>query len=149
MPRVDIRTGLFEKQDFLRLLTAEVDDALRDGRPYAVLAVVPQHFPNEDMSDVVKIAASCVRDLVRDGDLAGHVDDQIMAIGLFNGDRTAAAILSQRLQGDLRLRSFHLRSTNWETGVACIIDDGKSATDLLDAAIIAARMRRRRLAGLV
>jgi GGDEF domain-containing protein len=149
MPKVDIRTGLFEKQDFLRLLTAEVDDALREGRPYAVLAVVPQHFPNEDMTDVVRIAASCVRDLVRDGDLAGHVDDEIMAIGLFNGDRTAAAILSQRLQSDLRLRSFHLRSTNWETGVACIVDDGKNANDLLDAAISAARNRRRRLAGLV
>ncbi len=149
MPKVDIRTGLFEKQDFLRLLTAEVDDALREGRPYAVLAVVPQHFPNEDMTDVVRIAASCVRDLVRDGDLAGHVDDEIMAIGLFNGDRTAAAILSQRLQSDLRLRSFHLRSTNWETGVACVVDDGKSANDLLDTAISAARNRRRRLAGLV
>ncbi len=148
MPKVDIRTGLFEKQDFLRLLTAEVDDALREGRPYAILAVVPQHFPNEDMTDVVRIAASCVRDLVRDGDLAGHVDDEIVAIGLFNGDRTAAAVLSQRLQGELRLRSFHLRSTNWETGVACIVDDGKSANELLDAAISAARNRRRRLAGL-
>jgi GGDEF domain-containing protein len=149
MAKVDINTGLFEKQDFLHLLSAEVDDALREGRPYAILAVVPQHFPDEDMSDVVKIAASCVRDLVRDGDLAGHADGEIMAIGLFNGDRTAANILSQRLQGDLRLRSFHLRSTNWETGVACLHDDGKSASELLEGAIIAARMRRRRLAGLV
>ena len=149
MPKVDINTGLFEKQDFLRLLVGEVGDALREGRPYAILAVVPQHFPHEDMTDVVRVAASCVRELVRDGDLAGHADDLILAIGLYNGDRTAANILSQRLQGDLRLRSFHLRSTIWETGVACLPEDGITAQELLEASIIAARMRRRRLAGLI
>ncbi len=146
MPKVDIATGLFMKQDFLRLLTGDVADAANEGRPYAVLAVVPQHFPDEDMIDVVRIAAASVHDFVRDGDLAGHVADEIVAIGLNNGDHTSAAILAQRLQGDLRLRSSHLRNTNWEIGAACLPGDGTTADELLGAAIDAARMRRRRLA---
>src|ERR1700675_4697773 len=105
MPNVDLATGLFAKEDFFRLLTGEVEAAAREDQLYAVLAVVPQHFPDEDMTDVVRIAAASVRDFVRDGDLAGHVEDEIFAIGLRNGDRKSAAILAQRLQGDLRLRS--------------------------------------------
>src|SRR3990167_10249214 len=123
MTNVDLATGLFTKQDFLRLLAGEVAVAAHTGRPYAVLAVVLQHFPDEDMTDVVRIAAACVRDLVREDDLAGHVDGEIIAIGLHNGERTSAAILAQRLQGDLRLRSFHLRSTLWEIGTAFLPDD--------------------------
>ncbi len=148
MPKVEVATGLFTKQDFLRLLTGEVSDAVRAGRPYAVLAVVPQHFPDEDVTAVVRIAGACVRDLLPDDDLAGHVDDQIVALGLYNGDQTSAAILSQRLQGDLRLRSFHLRSTLWEIGIACLPKDGSTAEELLGAAVEAAKNRRRRLAAL-
>jgi hypothetical protein len=74
------------------------------------------------------------------------VDDVIVGIGLYNGDRTSAAILAQRLQGDLRLRSAHVRSTLWEIGAACLPGDGTTADELVGAAIDAARTRRRRLA---
>jgi GGDEF domain-containing protein len=145
MPSVDLATGLLNKEEFFRLLTGEVDAAVREERPCAVLAVVPQHFPDEDMTDVLRVAADCVAKLVRDGDLAGHADDKIIAIGLYNGDGTSAAILAQRLQGDLRLRSFHLRSTLWDIGVACLPQDGVTAQRLLSTAIDAAKHRRRRL----
>jgi hypothetical protein len=146
MPNVDLASGLLAKEDFFRLLTAEVDAAAREGQLYAVLAVVPQHFPGEDMTDAVRVAAACVRELVRAGDLAGYVDDVIVGIGLYNGDRTSAAILSQRLQGDLRLCSAHVRSTIWEIGAGCLPGDGTTADELLGAAIDATRTRRRRLA---
>ncbi len=148
MANVDLATGLLAKEDFFRLLTGEVAAAAREGQPYAVLAVVPQHFPGEDMTEALRVAAVCVRKLIREGDLAGHVDEEIVGIGLHNGDRTSAAILSQRLQGDLRLCSAHVRSTIWEIGAACLPADGTTGDELLAAAIDAARMRRRRLAAL-
>ena len=138
--------GLFVKQDFLRFLTGEVADAVREGRPYAIVAVAPQHFAGEDITDVMRIAAACARDLVRDDDIAGHVEDDIVAIGLYGGDCTSAAILAQRLTSDLRMRSLHLRSTLWEMGHACLPEDGSTAQELLAAAIDHAKTRRRRLA---
>ena len=145
MPNVELETGLLTKEEFFRRLSDEVDAAVRAERAYSVLAVVAQHFPDEDMTDVVRVAADCVAKLVRDGDLGGYVDDQIIAIGLYNGDCTSAAILAQRLQGDLRLRSFHLRSTLWDIGLACLPQDGVTAQRLLSTAIDAAKHRRRRL----
>jgi GGDEF domain-containing protein len=138
--------GLFAKQDFLRILTGEVAAALRAGRPYTIVAVAPQHFPGEDITDIMRIAAACVRELVRDDDIAGHVEDDIVAFGLYSGDCTSAAILAQRLTSDLRLRSFHLRNTLWEMGHACLPEDGSTAQELLAAAIDKAKTRRRRLA---
>ena len=143
---VETAGGLFAKPDFLRILTGEVADAVREGRPYAVIAVTLRHFDGEDITDVMRIAAACVRDRVRDIDVAGHVDDDMIAVGLYSGDCTSAAILAQRLQGDLRLRLFHLRSTLWEMGQGCLPDDGSTAQQLLDAAIENAKTRRRRLA---
>ena len=143
--KIEIAGGLFAKQDFLRILIGEVADAAREKRPYAVLAIAPQHFDGEDITEVMRIAAACVRDWVRDVDVAGHVDDDIIAVGQYSGDCTSAAILAQRLQGDLRLRSFHVRSTLWEMGQACLPDDGASAKELLAAAIDNAKTSRRRL----
>jgi GGDEF domain-containing protein len=148
MPNVDLATGLLIKGEFFRLLTDEVAAAAREGQPFAVLAVVPQHFPDEDMTDAIRVAAVCVRKVIRDNDLAGYVDDDIVAIGLCGCDRTGAAILSQRLQGDLRLCSAHIQSIIWEVGSAGLPEDGTTADELLAAAIDAARMRRRRLAAL-
>jgi GGDEF domain-containing protein len=148
-PNVETAGGLFVKQDFLPMLAGEVADALREGRPYAVVAVAPQHFPGEDISDVMRIAAACVRDLVRNDDIAGHVEDDVVALGLHGGDCTSAAILAQRLTSDLGLRSLHLRSTRWEMGHACLPNDGSTGQELLAAAIDNAKTRRRRLAAQV
>jgi len=138
--------GLFAEPDFIRILTGEVADALREERPYAIVAVTPQHFSGEEITEVMRLGAACVRDLVRDDDMAGHVEDDIIAIGLYGGDCTSAAILAQRLTSDLRLRSLHLRSTLWEMGHACLPEDGSTAQELLAAAIESAKTRRRRLA---
>jgi len=148
MDKANVETagGLFVKQDFLRILTGEVADALREGRPYAVVAVAPQHFEGEDITDVMRVVAACVRDLVRDEDIAGHVADDTVALGLHGGHCTSAAILAQRLTSDLRLRSLHLRSTRWEMGHACLPNDGTAGQELLAAAIDNAKTRRRRLA---
>lgn len=146
MKTMDLGTGLYTKEDFERLLAHEVAEADADGRAYAVVAVVPQRLPGEGVADVVRAATSCVRDLVRDEDIAGRLDDEVLAVGLYNGDAIVARVFAHRLQGDLRLRSFHLRNTLWETGYAVLPDDGNTANALLRAAIEAARSRRRRMA---
>lgn len=146
MTRIDLSTGLYTKEDFERQLTREVEVATVQQAPIAVLAVVPQRLPGEGVAEIVRAAANCVRELLRDEDVAGHLDEEILAVGLLNCDRTNADVLAFRLQSDLRLRSQHLRNTNWEIGVACLPEDGSTAEELVAAAIDAARNRRKRIA---
>ena len=145
MSKLDIGTALYEKEDFLRLLGEDIARAKAEERCYSVLAVVPQHLPGESVDDVVEVAAACLRDLMRDHDLAGRLDDGVLALGLRDTDSVEAGVVSFRLQGDLRLKSYHLRNTVWEPGVASLNDNGATTGELLSAAIGAAKNRRRRL----
>ena len=146
MTRVDLATGLYTKKDFEKQLDLELRVATVQRVPIAVLAAVPQHLPGEGVAEIVRAAANCVRELLRDDDVAGHLGEEILAVGLLNCDRTNADVLAFRLQSDLRLRSQHLRNTNWEIGVACLPDDGGTAEELVATAIDAARNRRKRIA---
>lgn len=137
------------REDFPQLLAAAIARALENDEAYAVLALVPQRLPDEDIGSVVQVAAECVDKLVRDDDIAGYLEGETIAVGLRHGDRTATQVFAHRLQGDLRLRSFHLRSTMWETGYAILGQDGMTADELIDAAIDAARNRRRTMASRV
>lgn len=146
MTTLDIGTGLYLEDDFKRLLAQDIERAKAEGRPYTVIAVVPQHLPGEGVDDVVEVAASCLRGFLRDDDLGGKLDANALAMGLPDTDATEAGVVSYRLQGDLRLRSYHLRNTVWEPGIATLGVDGETGGELLSAAIDAAESRRRRLA---
>ena len=146
MTKIDLPTGLYTKKDFERELGLGVQVAETRQAPFVVLAVVPQRLPGEGVAEIVRVAATCVRDVVRDGDIAGHLDEDILAVGLSNCDRGSAEVLAYRMQSDLRMRSYHLKNTNWEVGIACLPEDGSTADELLSAAIESARSRRRRLA---
>ncbi len=127
-------------------LTREVEQAAKAQRPYAVLACVPQGLPGETASDVVSVAAECVLDLVREQDMPGIAGRDIVVLGLAETDAAGAQATAHRLQNELTLRSTPLRNTVWESGFACLPEDGLTAGELLDAAIRSARTRRRRLA---
>jgi hypothetical protein len=149
MTHVDLSAGLYEQAEFERQLELELRVATVRETDYAIIVAVPQHLPGEGVADVVRTAAHCVENLIRDGDIAGHLDDDVLAVGLQNRDRVNADALAFRMQGDLRLASQHLRNTNWEVGVACLPDDGSTMEELLSAAIAAARNRRRNFAAQV
>jgi hypothetical protein len=146
MTKIELSTGLFSKADFERQLEIELGVAKARDTEYAVIVAVPQHLPGEGVADVVRTAAHCVRGVLRDDDIAGHLEDEILAVGLQGCDPVNADALAFRMQGDLRLCSHHLRNTNWEVGVACVGRDGSTRDELLDAAIGAARNRRRNFA---
>lgn len=147
MKTLDLQPRLHTNEEFQHHLAVEVEQAARDGHTYAVVACVPQHLPGENITEAVDIAAECVRDFVRQGDMAGRLDDKVVAIGLSETAASEASVLAHRLQGELRLRSYHQRSTVWETGVATLHESGSTAQELLASAIDAARNRRRRLGG--
>ncbi len=140
-------TQLHMDEAFKRLLARDVSRAVEEERQYAIVACVPQHLPGEGIADIIEIAAKCVRRLVRDGDTAGRINDHILAVGLPNTDPTEARVFAHRLQSDFELLSAHFRNTVWDAGFACLPADGSTGQELLDAAIQAARTRRRRLAG--
>jgi hypothetical protein len=131
---------------FPQQLEAAIAQALEHDEAYAVLAVVPQSLPGEDLGPILEVASHCVGNLVRGDDIAGYMEGEMIAVGLQHGDSTTAQVFASRLQGDLRLRSFHLRNTAWETGYAVLGRDGTTADELVAAAVDAARNRRRNMA---
>lgn len=145
MTRIDLATGLYPKADFERQLGRELNAAIAGEANFAVIAVVPRLLPGEAVPQVLRAAANCVRNLIRDDDVAGHLDGDVLAIGLPNCDKVNADALAFRLQSDLRM-SGRLRNTNWEVGVACLPENGSTMEELLAAAIDVARNRRRTLA---
>jgi PleD family two-component response regulator len=144
---LDLQPRLYTDDEFQHRLVEETEQAARDGRAYAIVACVPQHLPGEDVTDIVDVAAECVGEFVRGEDLAGRFDDEVLAIGLAGPSEAEAGVLAHRLRSDLRVRSYHLRSTLWEIGVATLPEGGLTAQELLASAIDAARNRHRRLAG--
>lgn len=148
MTTADIDTKLHLDEQFTRRVHGAVAQAAQAGVSYAVLACIPQHMPGESVDDVLELAASAVRKFVRQEDLAGLIDGEVLVIGLAETDLAAARIFGYRLQSDLGVRSARLRTTIWDAGVATLPEDGSSATELLLAAIDAARNRRRRLGAL-
>jgi GGDEF domain-containing protein len=146
MTRVDLATGLYTKADFEQHLGHQLSSATERESVYAVIAVVPRLLPGEQIDAGLRVAANCVRDMIRDDDIAGHMDGDILAIGLGDCDRVHADALAFRLQSELRMARQSLRNTNWEVGVACLPDDGSTSAELLAAAIDMARNRRRNFA---
>ena len=140
-------TKLYTDETFRRLLAGDVVHAVEEGRPYAIVACVPQHLPGEGIADIIEIAAKCISRVVRDGDTAGRINDHILAVGLPNTDPIEARVFAYRLQSDFELLSAHYKNTVWDAGCACLPADGSTGQGLLDAAVQAARTRRRRLAG--
>lgn len=146
MQTLDPDTGLYSRESFKRRLAGEVAHAAREARPYSVIACVPQQLPGEHLADIVQAAAACIRNVVRDEDLAGRLKDDTLAIGLPETGVDGARVLAHRLTSELRLRTAHLRSTIWQAGFACLPEDGSTAEALLHAAIEAAKESRRRVA---
>ncbi len=138
--------GLYAGIGYALRLKRAVKEAAESQRPYAVLACVPQSLPGENTSDIVNVVGRCILGLVRDGDLPGIVERNIVALGLAETDAAGAQVLAHRLRNELTLRSTPLRNTVWESGFACLPEDGLTAEELLDAAITSAKTRRRRLA---
>ena len=139
--------NLYGGEAYVLKLKRAVKEAAKSQREYAVLACVPQNFPGENTSDIVNVVGRCVLALIRDGDLPGMLEGDIVALGLPGTDDAGVQVLAHRLQNELTLRSTPLRNTVWESGFACLPEDGLTAEELLDAAIASARNRRRRLAG--
>jgi PleD family two-component response regulator len=146
MTRVDLATGLYAKADFERQLLLELKAAIVGESQFSVLAVVPRLLPGEGVEDILRAAAGCVRNLIRDDDFAGHLDGDILAVGLPNCDRVNADALAFRMKSELRMCNQRLRNTNWEVGVACLSEHGSTIEELLVTAIDSARNGRRTLA---
>jgi GGDEF domain-containing protein len=139
---LDAETGLLESDSFLDHLTREVGNASMRGEPYSVIVCYPQRFSDERLTEVVQAAAACVRELVRDQDIAGRLAEDVIAIGLPNTPPDGARVLAYRLKGDLAIKTASLRTSVWESGHASLPDDGITATDLLEMAYDAAKHGR-------
>ena len=142
---VELEVKQAEGLEIKERLMAEVERAIALQEPYAIVASAPQVLPGEEISEVIQVAARCARDLVREGDVVGLLDGDIIAVGLSGTTPNLARVFAYRLQADLRLRTYALRNTVWETAFACLPQDGESSKDLLQTAIERAVTRRRRL----
>jgi len=142
-----IEVDVYEGLDLERRLMLAVETAGGNGDAYTILGCVPQRLPGEDISDVVAAVTQYATEVVRDGDIVGLIDGEIIILGLQDTGPNQARVFAHRLQGDLRLYSQKLRNTVWETGYACLYDHGDSAEELTLQAIENAKNRRRLLGG--
>ena len=127
-----------------RLMVA-VERAAVEGEPYTIVACIPQRLPGEDIAPIIDLCVQHVTGLVRDDDIVGLLDNEVLVVGLRETGAHAARVFAFRLQGDLRMRSQPIRNTVWETAYATMPDDGGSAEELTLVAIEGAMSRRRRL----
>ena len=142
----DPDTGFLDEEHFLQRLEQVIERADRAGRWYSIVVCTPQRLPGEGVVDVVQTAAECIRALIRDEDLAGRLAEDVLAVGLPDTSPDGARVFAYRLQGDLRLCSYRLRSTIWELGHATLDEDGETWREVLFAAVDAATSRRQRIA---
>ncbi len=138
---IKLERGLALEQ---RLIVA-VERAAVAGESYAIVACVPQRLSGEDIAQVVEACVQYIGEIVRDDDIVGLLDNEILVVGLRETGTVAARVFAYRLQGDLRLRSQPIRNTVWETAFATMPQDGDSSEELTLAAIAGAMSRRRRL----
>jgi GGDEF domain-containing protein len=147
MTAQDLATESLTGSQLLAHLDREIDLARAEGGHYAIVACVPRRFDDEDVAAVMEAVLRCIRQLVRDRDVTGVLDADTIIAGLPDTDPTQARVFAHRVQADLGLRSYHLRNTIWDAGVASLGVDGTTTDELVPAAAVAARTRRRRLAG--
>ena len=138
---------LYEDLELEQRLMVAVERSAVAGDSFAVFGCVPQRLSGEDISEVVATVAQYVTEIVRDGDVVGLLDGDIIVIGLTNTGPNQARVFAHRLQGDLRLYSQRVRNTVWEIGYACLPEDGEASDELLLGAVEGALTRRRRLGG--
>lgn len=134
-----------ENLEFERRLLEGLARAGVNNQPYTLVACVPQQLPGEDNSDLVPRAAEHVSTIVRDNDVVGTLDGEIITIGLPDSSPNAARVAASRLQGDLHKHSIGVRNILWETGYASFPEDADNSSDLLLTAVERAMTRRRRL----
>jgi hypothetical protein len=132
-----------KESDLRRTLHGQVARAVKDNQPYAVVALIPQLLPGEEVGDFVRQAGEHLSEFVRGEDCAGLIADGVLAVGLSEADGASAQVAAHRVKTDLGLRTQHLRNTIWESGYACLPEDGLTADQLVGAAIEAARTHRR------
>ncbi len=139
------KTNPDDTHEFERRLQVDVARAGVNEQPYTLVACVPQQLPGEDNSDMVPRAAEHLSALVRDTDVVGTLDGQIIAIGLPDASPNVARVAASRVQGDLHQHSIGIRNMLWETGYASFPEDADNSSDLLLTAVERAMTRRRRL----
>ena len=139
------KTKQDEDHEFKSRLLVDIARAgVKDGS-YTVVACVPQQLPGEDNSDLVPRAAAHVSTIVRDTDVVGTLDGEIITIGLPDASPNGARVAASRLQGDLHQHSIGVRNILWETGYASYPEDAGNSSDLLFTAVERAMTRRRQL----
>lgn len=130
-------------REFLQQLDGELDRAVEARRRYAIIACVPQLLPGEHRGDAVYGAAHNIRSVLRQEDVVGTIEKEAVLFGIPDVGPVAAGVLAHRLKSELRLRTANLGAPVWQSGYACMPDDGATTDELLESALYAARLTRR------
>jgi GGDEF domain-containing protein len=140
---LDPETKLYISWYLHQRLAEEVERAKRHGRPFSIIVCRPQALPGEETSRAVETASPHFSRLLRQGDLVGHLEDGVIAIGLPETPAAGARVLSHRLRSELSLRSAFVNKQIWQVGWASCPEDGETPEALLQSAAAATSERRR------
>src|SRR4051794_30613905 len=98
MPPSNEGTRLLDAPALLHALDYELNRALRYGRPFSVLRIVPHLLPDEVPSDTeINCVADCIAAQLRDVDRVGRLDNASFVALLPETDQAAAQIAAGRI----------------------------------------------------
>ncbi len=141
---LDPETKLYASWYLHRRLAEEVQRAKRHGRPFSIIICRPQALLGEGTSQAIETAARPhFNRLLCQGDLVGRLEDGAIAIGLPETPAAGARVLSQRLRGELSLRSAFVSKQIWQMGWATCPKDGETLEAMLQSAMAKTSERRR------
>ena len=144
----DDLTGLANRTNFNEVLKAVIGRTLRNKRALSILIVDTDHFSainekegEETGDEILKVIASRLSDLVRDGDLVARLQGDQFAIMLADLDQAEdASLVAEKVIAELAKPmkvSDRTIATSASVGIAGLGESSNSAIDLISAALSA------------
>jgi diguanylate cyclase (GGDEF)-like protein len=143
----DAKTGLYNARHFTCVFEAELERAQRFDRPLAVIMADLDHLREINNAhghlagDAVLVGvARTIQATVRDYDVAARFGGEEFALLLPEVDEEQARALGERLRRSIESKSFALSTSalplrvSMSLGIACFPYDGRTLTELLQAA---------------
>jgi diguanylate cyclase (GGDEF)-like protein len=143
----DAKTGLYNARHFTETFESELDRARRFDRPLAVIMADLDHLREINNThghlagDAVLVGvARTIHATVRDYDVAARFGGEEFALLLPEVDEEQARALGERLRQAIEGKTFNVQTSSaplrasMSLGVACYPFDGRTTTELLQAA---------------
>jgi diguanylate cyclase (GGDEF)-like protein len=157
--QIDVKTGLWTARHFNTLFAAEVNRAVRFGRPLALimsdldyLRVINNTYGHLAGDAVLASVGQTMREALREYDIAGRFGGEEFAIVLPETAEAEASVIAERIRQAVATTPIKVPTSRtpvhvtMSLGIACFPESGPTALELMhraDVAVYQAKLRGR------